>query len=264
MLGRSGDMTGSTPRLYDDLAWLWPLWGDASVEYPEWCRHVVELVERDGDAPAKTLLNLGCGGGKNAWNLKRTCAVTGVDISGAMLDLAAELNPECTFVLADMRTCDLGAAFDAVLIDDSVSYMTSRADLRAVFDTAWRHLRDGGVMVVSPDMTKETFVQNRTWTTEGTGKALPEDMALTFVENYYDPDPDDETCEGTMVYLIREAGRLRVETDVHVLGLFPVAVWRETLGEIGFEVHEEKYAGAPADVPTFACVKRDAGGGRRP
>lgn len=96
-----------TPHLYSDYAWLWPLWGDADGEYAEWCDLVQRLIQTHARRELHTLLNLGCGGGKNVANLKQYYAVTGVDISSAMLDLARQLNPECTFVQTDMRTCQL-------------------------------------------------------------------------------------------------------------------------------------------------------------
>jgi len=151
-----------------------------------------------------------------------------------------------------------------VLIDDAVSYMLSAADLRAVFATAYRHLEPGGVMVVAPDDTKETFRQNETYVSHAEGSTKPDDLEVVFVENNYDPDPDDETYEGTMVYLIREAGRLRIETDRHLHGLFPQAEWEAALAETGFEVHESGYTerrpgpdGTEREVTfaTYACVR---------
>ncbi len=90
---------------------------------------------------------------------------------------------------------------------------------------------------------------------EAEGSARPDNVEVVFIENDYDPDPADETYEATMVYLIREKGRLRVERDVHVMGLFPLAVWRQSLRSAGFQVHEEVFSDSREDVPTFACVK---------
>ena len=245
----------NTWRLYRDLSWLWPLWGDPDGEYRDWCDHVTRLIRGHARRPTRTLLNMGCGGGKNAYNLKRDFAVTGIDISPAMLEQARQLNPECTFIEADMRDCDLGQWFDAVLIDDAVSYMINREELRAVFAIAWKHLAPGGVLVVGPDDTVETFRQNATSVSHAAGSTKPDDIDVVFVENAYDPDPDDETYEGTMVYLIRENGRLRVETDHHLLGLFPKQVWRDTLEDVGLEVSEDSYTEGEKVYANYVCVK---------
>jgi SAM-dependent methyltransferase len=197
---------------------------------------------------------MGCGGGKNAFNLKGQFVVTGIDISRAMLDLAQQLNPECRFLLGDMRDCALGQGFDAVVIDDAISYMVSRADLAAVFQNAYRHLWAGGVMVVEPDFTQETFRQNCTRVTYANAKAKPDNVDVVFIENDYDPDPADDSYEGTIIYLIRESGRLRVETDHSIMGLFSLDVWRAALLEAGFEVHEEPSSDEQNHI-IFACVK---------
>ena len=244
----------NTLRLYDDLAWLWPIWGSAE-EYADYCNHVARLMREHAQIPVNSLLNIGCGGGKNVFNLKRHYDVTGLDLSSRMLELAKDLNPECEFVQGDMRTFFLQQMFDAVLVDDAVSYMASRVDLRATFEAAWRHLCPGGVMVVCPDDTKETFVQNQTVVTPAVGKRNPADVEVVFVENSYDPDPDDDHYEETIVYLIREGGKLRVETDRHILGLFALDVWRETLAEVGFRIHEETYVERDKEYVMFSCLK---------
>jgi SAM-dependent methyltransferase len=241
-------------RLYQDLSWLWPLWGDPDGDYAEWCNRVTQLIRHHAQRETHTLLNMGCGGGKNAYNLKRNFAVTGIDISPAMLDLARKLNPECAFLIADMRDCDLGRQFDAILIDDAVSYMVNRSELRAVFAMAYHHLSPGGVMVVSPDETTETFHQNATRVSYAEAKSKPANLDVVFIENYYDPDLTDDVYDGLILYLIRENGELRIEPDHHLLGLFPLDIWLTTLREVGFEVHEDPDPDREGGT-TFVCVK---------
>ncbi len=243
----------NTLRLYDDLAWLWPIWGNPE-EYADYGNHVTHVIRERAEIPVNSLLDIGCGGGKNVFNLKRSYSVTGLDLSPRMLELARQLNPECEFLQGDMRTFDLDRTFDAVLLDDAISYMATTADLRSAFAAAWRHLNPGGVMVVNPDDTKETFLQNRTVATPA-GTRKPAHVDVVFVENSFDPDPNDDHYEETMLYLIREHGRLRVEVDRHVLGLFALEVWRKALAEVGFKVDEETYVERGKKHVTFACLK---------
>ena len=65
----------------------------------------------------------------------------------------------------------------------------------------------------------------------------------------------DEHYETTIVYLIREHGHLRIETDHWRLGLFSLETWRRVLCETGFTVHEEKYSSGEDEYTMFACVK---------
>jgi len=242
-----------TFHLYTDLAWLWPMWGDPTTEYAHYCRHVARLIRRHAGRPVSTLLDIGCGGGKNVLNLKGAFRVTGVDLSPAMLAQARELNPECTFVQGDMRTLRLDSTFDAVLMDDAISHMSCLADLVAAFETAHAHLNPGGVLIATPDVTAETFRQNSTSVTPAFPGAAPPGVEVVFVENAYDPDPTDERYEKTIVYLIRDHGRLRIETDRWTLGIFSLERWRRVLCAAGFAVHEGSYR-AGGDVYTvFAC-----------
>lgn len=247
----SGREMKDTCRLYTDLAWLWPMWGDATTEYAHYCQHVTSLIRRYAKHPAVTLLDIGCGGGKNILNLKQKFNVTGVDLSSTMLEQAKDLNPECMFVQGDMRTIRLDRTFDAVLMDDAISHMSCLADFAAAFSIAHDHMNPGGVLVATPDVTFETFQQNKTTATQATRDGLD----VVFVENVYDPDPTDEQYETTILYLIRDHGCLRIETEHWTMGIFPLDTWRHVLRETGFEVHEERYNPEGDEYTVFACVK---------
>jgi len=237
----------SSPR---DLACLWPIWEDIKV-YKEESELFARLIKRHAKIKVRSLLDMGCGGGKNAFHLKRHFAVTGIDISKPMLANAKKQNPDCKFHPADMRNFDLKQQFDSVFINDSITYMTTKSDLLKVFRSAYKHLKAGGVMIIHPDECKERFKQNETtiWTSR-TG-----DMDITFIESQYDPNPKDVTFEKTLVYLIRQKGKLRIEHDFHICGLFPLDVWRKLLEKAGFEVYEEEGGKEIGDLPVFSCAK---------
>jgi SAM-dependent methyltransferase len=244
-----------TKRLYTDLAWLWPMWGDHTTEYARYSDYAASLIRQYAQHPVKTLLNISCGGGKNIYNLKNHFHITGLDRSPAMIKLAVALNPECNFVEGDMRNFSLGKTFDAILMDDGISYMTSRADLSAAFACAFQHLKSGGVMVATPDVTAETFNQNDTACARSVECMRPDGIDVVFVENVYDPNPSDEQYEATMIYLIRENGRLRIETDRFTLGLFSLETWKQILFDTGFEIHQDKYVDGDSEYISFACLK---------
>ena len=84
-------------RLYSDLAWTWPIISPPE-HYVEEAREFCEAIRRNAQIEAKSLLDLGCGGGHNDYTLKNEFEVTGVDISANMLALARRLNPEITFI----------------------------------------------------------------------------------------------------------------------------------------------------------------------
>jgi SAM-dependent methyltransferase len=249
------EQRGRSHRLYDDLSWIWPMWGDPAVEYREWCEEFLVHVRRHARGELRTLLNLACGGGKNIFTLRRSFEVTGLDLSETMLGHARELNPDCEFVRGDMRDFDLGREFDVVLIDDGVTYIATQPDLLQTFRNAFRHLRRGGVVVTAPDYTAETYEQNHTQIHRLEPHLQPDHLDVVIVENTYDPDPEDTTAQTVFVYLIREHGELRIEHDLHVVGLFSIEVWRDSLRRAGFDLHEEYPDQLQKGIPLFVGVK---------
>jgi len=247
------DKNKKTHRLYNDLAWLWPLWGSVE-EYREESEISVDLIKQHAQIEVSSLLDITCGGGKNIFNFKRHFDAHGLDISKAMLDNARKLNPDCTFYQADMRNFDLKRQFDSIYINDGIAYITNAGDLLRTFQCAYKHLCAGGVMVCYAEFCKEDLVQNKTRSTMSkTGS-----MEITFIENNHDPDPTDDTFETTMIYLIREQGKLRIEHDHHVCGTFTVDVWRDLLHRAGFKITEYPKGANVFDSPSFVCVKSTA------
>jgi SAM-dependent methyltransferase len=223
-------MAAQELRMYTSLAgWFHLL--TAPEDYEEEARiYLRELTEALG-APPATLLELGSGGGNNASHFKRHVACTLVDVAPAMLEQSRGLNPECEHVLADMRTVRLGRTFDAVFVHDAVDYMVSEDDLRAVVETAFAHLRPGGVALLVPDHTAERFEPGL----RSGGHDGP-DRGMRYLEWTTDADPDDGTYEVDYAYLLREPdGTVRVEHERHVCGLFPRATWLALLEQAGFE-----------------------------
>ena len=76
----------------------------------------------------------------------------GINVSKKWMDVAVHPTGE-TWHVGDMRTVRLGETFVAVLIHDAISYMTTEADLMAVFGTARAHLRPDGLLIVAATTT---------------------------------------------------------------------------------------------------------------
>jgi SAM-dependent methyltransferase len=216
-------------RFYGDLAPWWPLIS-APEEYAEEAAFAASLL-RTAERPTKSVLELGSGGGNNAFHLKGEFAMTLVDLSEEMLAVSRELNPECEHLPGDMRTVRLGRTFDAVFVHDAIEYMTTEADLRRAVETAYVHCRPGGVAVLVPDNVAENFEPG----TEHGGSDAPDGRAVRYLSWSIDPDPADTTTQTDSAFLLRSVdGSVAVAHDTHVLGLFPREVWLRVLGEAGF------------------------------
>jgi SAM-dependent methyltransferase len=217
------------PKLYHELASWWPLLS-APDDYAEEAGFYVQTLGSYCDGDLESVLELGSGGGNNAFHLKRRFRLTLVDLAPGMLEVSQRINPECEHVEGDMRTVRLGRTFDGIFVHDAVCYMTTIADLRAALETAYEHCRPGGVAVFAPDYVKETF-------SPGTDCGGQDDggRGMRYLEWAWDPDPQDTTYTVDYAYLCRETdGSIHVEHDRHIEGLFPRQTWLDLLADVGF------------------------------
>lgn len=219
-------MTGE--RFYGDLAAWWPLISPVE-DYAEEAEFAARLL-RSADIPVREVLELGSGGGHNAAHLKRHFRLTLVDLSDPMLAQSRILNPECEHIQGDMRSIRLGRSFDAVFIHDAIGYMTSLADLRAALETAYLHCRPGGIVVVAPDDTRETFHP----ATDHGGTDAIDGSGVRYLEWSWNPGGGD-IVETAYVFLFRHPdGRLEVVDDIHRTGLFGHRQWLGVMADVGF------------------------------
>jgi SAM-dependent methyltransferase len=218
-------------HMYSELApWFHLLTHPA--DYADEAAFTVAVVEATIQGEARTLLELGSGGGNNASHLKERFECTLTDLSPEMLALSATINPECEHIVGDMRTLRLGREFDVVFAHDALSYLTSEADLASALGTAAAHTRPGGVVVLTPDATTEIFQPG----TDTGGHDGADGRSLRFLEWTHAPEPDMSSYGVDYAIALRESdGSTHVVHDRHVLGLFPEETWLRLLREVGLE-----------------------------
>lgn len=215
-------------KLYGELADWWPLMSPPE-EYEAEAGPIASLLSVHATKHHPRLLELGAGGGHLAVHLKARFDMTLVDLSPCMLDQSRRLNPDCRHLIGDMRSLRLQERFDAVLVFDAISHMTTEADLLATMRTARAHLVPGGVALFCPDWTAECFAP----ATSMGGTDGPQ-RGMRYLE-WTQPAIRGTTYESDLVYLLREADDTRrVVHDRMVLGIFPRATWMRLLTEAGF------------------------------
>lgn len=112
-------------------------------------RQVEHLVERH--APhARTLLDFGCGTGRDLEYLAGRFECVGVDVQPRMVAYANRMRPQLDIQVGDMRTFSLGRPVDVITcLGNSLAYIHGPDDLTQVFATFARHARPGTLLVVS-------------------------------------------------------------------------------------------------------------------
>jgi len=249
-------VTDGQPRIYTDLAdWFHLL--TAPEEYAEEADFYLTTISDALGRPPRTLLELGAGGGNNAWHYKRSVQhVTLTDLSPQILERSRRINPELEHIAGDMRTLRLGRDFEAVFVHDAVSYLTTLADLEAAMRTAFVHCKKGGVALFAPDHDRENFVAS----TDHGGNDGSDGRALRYLEWTYDPDPADSTYSVDYAYLLHQPGQpLRSICETHVCGLFSSADWLRLLEEVGFSARALPFEHSevpPGSMGVFVGRKR--------
>jgi SAM-dependent methyltransferase len=189
-----------------------------------------ELLLRH-DPEMKSILEMGCGAGHNAYYLKKRFSMTLTDLSPEMLALSKKLNPECEHLQGDMRNLNLNRVFDAVFIHDAIGYLTTAGDLLQTFQTAYRHCKPGGCLIIVPDYFLETFgPETAHGGTDNNGRGM------RYLEWTYVSATPEHTIIKEFVFLLKdESGTVKVEYDRHILGLFSRETWLRLLAEAGFQ-----------------------------
>lgn len=226
----------ATPRLYDDLAWLWPLLSPPE-HYEAEAESLASLI-RDRLGPGRQrIVEFGAGGGHTLVHLAKQTGgeheCVAVDLSESMLSLCRDLISGIDTQVADMRNADLGSQFDVVLIHDAIDYLLTREDVERTLRTAFDHLRPGGLACIAPTYTRESFVDGDA----AQDQAVTSQQELTYLSYVHDADPSDSRFEMLLVYLLRtfETGEVQVIEDRHACGLFAEAEWMEAMRIAGFE-----------------------------
>lgn len=215
------------PRLYSEYAEWFPLLSPVSG-YQEEAQLFHQLLDSAG-TPVRTVLELGAGGGHNAYHLSRHYQMTLTDISSDMLRVSQDLNPTLRHIRGDMRDLRLEETFDAVFSHDAISYMATLSDLKRAVTTAAAHLRPGGIFLAVPDYTRETF-RPRT-RHGGSDQGI---RGVRYLEWVHDPHPLDSAYAQEMVYLFRyEEGEVISFHERHRLGLYSQDTWLRLMDDLG-------------------------------
>jgi SAM-dependent methyltransferase len=238
-------------RLYDDIAGWWTVISPPA-EYAEEATLYVDMIRAPARRPVRAVLELGSGGGNNASHMKRAFDMTLVEPSDRMRENSRRLNPECEHLPGDMRHVRLRRTFDAVFLHDAVMYMATEDDLRAALETVAVHLEPGGVALVAPDATRETFSE----ATEHGGGEDEQGRQARYLEWTLPPEPGGTTYTVHYAFMLRDVdGTVRVVHDVHREGVFPRATWLRLFQEFGLAAELVERTIEGRDYDSFVAVR---------
>ena len=119
---------------------------------------VVSLVAQYKTSEGNMLLDIACGTGAQAAYLQNHFAVTGIDICDEMLGVAKEKVKNAAFINADMCNFNLNNQYDVILnLYGSIGQVESLEQMQMSIECAYNHLKQGGIFILTPWSTKESF-----------------------------------------------------------------------------------------------------------
>lgn len=201
-------------------------------DYGEAARRVRDIVRAECPG-ARSLLDVGCGTGMHLSHLSDAYAVAGLDISEDLLAVARGRCPGAPFHAGDMADFDLGDTYDVVIcLFSAIGYVKTASRLRAALRSMAAHTNPGGLVLVEPWFTPESF-----W---------PDHLTANFL--------DEEDLKVAWMYVQRKKGALSILdihymvgtqdgigtfTETHEIGLFSQAEYEDAFREAGLEVEHD-------------------------
>lgn len=214
-----------------------------------------KMVKKHKKSLGNDMLIFACGTGLHEKYLKKHFSIMGMDKNPAMLKIAKKRNPSITYKKGDMRTFNAHKKFDVAVCLDSMWYNRTYKDLERTLRNFRRHLKKGGIAIFSIYPWKHNFKQNEINIDRYSGK----DVNIILLTIDYDPNRNDTTHESVFIFLVRKNGKLKIETEKHILGLFELPKVKNMLSRIGFKtyLYETDFSGDGyyKDPAIFVCVK---------
>ena len=145
-------MFSMTADLYDAI------YAARGKDYAEEAQQLHQIIQQTRQTAGNTLLDVGCGTAVHLIHLADLYAATGLDLDQKLLDIAQERLPDLPFHQGDMADFEVGCQFDVIIcLFSSIGYVKTVDRLNQTLQCFARHTHPGGVVVVEPWLSAETF-----------------------------------------------------------------------------------------------------------
>ena len=202
-------------------------------DYPAWADYYLTLLERAGVKPS-TMCDCACGTGSLSIPFAQNgIRVTGADLSGEMLEVAADKarrsGVQVMFVRQDMCRLQLPRPVDALVCGcDGVNYLLTDERVRTFFEHAHAAIRPGGALAfdISSPYKFEHVLGNGFYGEER------DDVAYLWSNSF---NPEKRTVRMDLTFFRREnSGLYRRFAETHTQRAHEPDVLKSMLEQCGF------------------------------
>ncbi|MGO1050393.1 class I SAM-dependent methyltransferase [Crossiella sp. CA198] len=196
---------------------------------------------------ASSVLDVACGTGNHLVTMAQHFEIAdGVELSAGMCEVARTKLPSADIVEADMREFDLGKRYDAITcMCYSIAYPTSVGELKTVLSRMAAHLNPGGVVIVEPWWTPETFLPGYF----AASAYQDSEQAITRVSHTV---KDGNTSRMTIHYTVADHTGVESFTELDVLSLFHISEYTDAFESAGLTV--QYHPGPPTGRGLFVAT----------
>jgi ubiquinone/menaquinone biosynthesis C-methylase UbiE len=215
-------MFAKTARYYDKIY--------SFKDYKAEAERLMAIFKEHQRSEGTRLLDVACGTGRHLEYLKDQYDVEGLDLSPELLAIARQRHPGIRFHHADMTAFDLGKIFDIVTcLFSAIGYVQTLENLSRAVTCMARHLKFGGLLVIEPWFTPDTW-------RPGTVHAIFIDEPALKIARINTSFVTGRLSGFDLHYLIGTPAGTEHLVERHELGLFTTDEMLATLAAVSLEV----------------------------
>ena len=215
-------------------------------DYPKDADYLLAVI-RQYHPTAKSLLETACGTGRFLEILQEHYEVQGMDLSDHMLKEAARRVPSIPLHQANMVHFSLDEKFDLVCcLFRSIAFVKTTDNFFAAVKSMTKHLKPGGVLVIEPFFTPESFWSDTITLNEYKSDALKIAWMYTSKKVGGHARLDNQ-------YLVGTPRTVEHFTEVHEMGLFSQQDYQEAFAATDLQLHYDPVG--PSGVGLYIGIK---------
>lgn len=199
-------------------------------------KHEAEIIKtaiQKNKPDCRTILDVACGTGEHIKYLK-DYDIDGLDINSEFIDIAKEKNRRGNYFLCDMTDFHIGKKYDVLMcLFSSIGYVLTIENVVKTFVCFREHLNDGGIIMVEPWFTPDTWHTGKIHmaTVEREGLKI---CRMNISETY------DRVSVFAFHYLIGTGDGIEYFTERHEAGLFTVEEMKQAFSMAGLKAEYEE------------------------